>query len=77
MKGEKGANLIITANGAFPIQCCTLKRNKKDMFHWLTQTVAVLSHLFHVFGSLLSVYLFAGCPEFPLKKLQFHLNTHS
>lgn len=76
MNKEKAANLVITANGAFAVQCCTLKRNKKDMFRWLTQTVAVFTRFLRAFGSLLSVYLFAGRPEFPLKKLQFHLNTH-
>lgn len=50
---------------------------KKDKVHKLTQMLTAFTHFFQAFGTLLSVYLFAGRPEFPLKKLQFHLNTHS
>lgn len=43
--------------------------------HWQQVLfIHVCAHLGVYWGP---VYLFAGCPEFPLKKIQFHLNTHS
>lgn len=48
------------------------------MFHWLPQTLTATVLVFMLLGVCWGpVYLFAGCPEFPLKKIQFHLNTHS